>query len=590
MAYKKEALDPNHSIVSLSLSFFFNMDMDSPSASYRPIVFSLVLVTYQLSCRHSQNRQTGDEDHGATPGSFERVPYVYVYTRLTLTTFGSDLSFFALECMAYASQRRKGPTSPASDQGRSDGPQSTALTLLSQDSDTTVVSPHAVSGYERTSYYNGVTDDGEHPDLLYRTGSAKYPWILPAGRHAHPPPKSLRGVHGTPLNRVWSTVGPQVRDMVRSGVRTRYTINPARFVTHGEDRQETLGPVVIWVGVYPHSTSPDTAYKVSQSILALLEKNGVEDVEVEWHESVLWKAAGPALLRVVGTNNPTAHVRRHLTAVLGMPIATEEREEEDAQGSVGFFFHENRDQNGIPSTRVFGVSNRHVLRKKSEGTYEFNGAGAPRQFVRLNGLHRFQRGLDDIKVAISERGTLADLYTREIIALEAKGTNEEEDAEEDVEEDAKELRKTRQNLDEQKEAIASLETLYKDIKAQWGDIGLRNIGHVHYSPPISVDLEDEGYTEDWGTFEVDEAKFKAQFVGNVVDLGAFGLAFLLFTSSDTFFFFLFFRNRDTCRETNGNVLSSERQKNDVQVSGESSTEDLRNGHPRASGQPRHIRW
>jgi len=83
--------------------------------------------------------------------------------------------------MAYASQQRKGPTSPARSQ--SSGP-----TLLSQESDTTVVSPHAVSDYERTSYYNGVTDDGEHPDLLYRTGSAKYPWIRPAGRHAHPPP------------------------------------------------------------------------------------------------------------------------------------------------------------------------------------------------------------------------------------------------------------------------------------------------------------------------------------------------------------------------------------------------------------------
>ncbi|KAH7885737.1 hypothetical protein F5I97DRAFT_1829713 [Phlebopus sp. FC_14] len=30
-----------------------------------------------------------------------------------------------------------------------------------------------------------------------------------------------------------------------------------------------------------------------------------------------------------------------------------------------------------------------------------------------------------------------------------------------------------------------------DVKKQWGDIDLRNSGHVHYSPPISVDVEDE---------------------------------------------------------------------------------------------------
>jgi hypothetical protein len=51
-----------------------------------------------------------------------------------------------------------------------------------------------------------------------------------------------------------------------------------------------LGPVVIWVGVYPGSTSADTAHEVSQNILDLLEKNGVMGVEIEWHEAVPWKA------------------------------------------------------------------------------------------------------------------------------------------------------------------------------------------------------------------------------------------------------------------------------------------------------------
>ena len=68
--------------------------------------------------------------------------------------------------------------------------------------------------------------------------------------------------------------------------KTRYSIDPARFITHGEDGEETLGPVVIWVGVYPGSTSADTAHEVSQNILELLEKSRVKDVEVEWHEAV----------------------------------------------------------------------------------------------------------------------------------------------------------------------------------------------------------------------------------------------------------------------------------------------------------------
>ena len=74
---------------------------------------------------------------------------------------------------------------------------------------------------------------------------------------------------------------------MKSGAKNRFSINAARFVTEGEDGEETRGPVVIWVCVYPGSTSADTAHQVSQGILELLEKNGVEDVEVEWFEGVI---------------------------------------------------------------------------------------------------------------------------------------------------------------------------------------------------------------------------------------------------------------------------------------------------------------
>ncbi|KAI6106624.1 hypothetical protein EDD16DRAFT_1523830 [Pisolithus croceorrhizus] len=69
------------------------------------------------------------------------------------------------------------------------------------------------------------------------------------------------------------------------------SIGLARFVTHEEDGRGTPGPVVIWIGVHPGSTAADTAHEVSQNILELLEKNGVKDVEVEWHEVVSWMAA-----------------------------------------------------------------------------------------------------------------------------------------------------------------------------------------------------------------------------------------------------------------------------------------------------------
>ncbi|RDB20097.1 hypothetical protein Hypma_012780 [Hypsizygus marmoreus] len=426
-----------------------------------------------------------------------------------------QLTPFALECMAYASERQA-PASPGSPWPTlSDASRLSALTLVSQGSDTTIVSAHAVSDYERDWYYSGITDDGDHPLLLYRTGSDRYPCIPPTGRNANQPTKSLRGVHGTPLNKVWRAVGPQVSGLVKKAVKTRYSIDPARFITHGEDK-DTLGPVVVWIAVYPGSTSADTAHEVSKDILELLKRNGVEDVEVEWHEAVTEKAIGPALLCIVGSNHATVDVRRHLTSALGIPIATAEREEEDTQGTIGFFFHENHDRRGMPSTKVYAVTNHHVLRKRDEEKYEFRGAGAPRQYVRVCGLRRFQKGLNEIRLDVSRHSTLADLYTREIIKFEEKETSQDE---EEAEEDAEQLRITRQKLDEEKRAVEVLEQFYNNLKAQWSDIGLRNIGHVHYSPRISVDVEGERFTEDWGTIELLEAKFKDQFRGNVVDLG-----------------------------------------------------------------------
>jgi hypothetical protein len=243
---------------------------------------------------------------------------------------------------------------------------------------------------------------------------------------------------------------------------------------------------------------------------------------VEWYEGVVEKLSGPHLLRVTNDTNPTHYVRRFLTAALGMPIATAEREAADAQGSVALFFHENKDKHGAPSAKVFAVSNCHILREDTTVDYGFKGAGAPPQHVRLAGFCRFQRGLDEIKACVGGHGTDADILAREIVELEAKtkSENPEEAAEDEVAVEAK-----REKLAKVKKDIGVLETFYNDASNQWCDIAHRNIGHVDWAPKISVDVQGRSYTKDIGTFEVDAVRFKAQFKGNVVDLGAFDSSF-----------------------------------------------------------------
>jgi len=227
------------------------------------------------------------------------------------------------------------------------------------------------------------------------------------------------------------------------------------------------------------------------------------------------KLSGPHLLRVTDDTNPTNYVRRFLTAALGMPIATAEREAADAQGSVTLFFHEHKDKNGDPSAKVFGVSCCHVLREDTSVEYEFRGAGASPQHVRLAGFSRFQRGLDEIKACVGGHGTDADLLAREIVELEAKPKSEDPDE--------AALEAKREKLAKVKKDISVLEAFYKDANNQWGDMARRNIGHLDWK--ISADVQGRRFTKDIGTFEVDAVKFKVQFKGNVVDLGVFDSSF-----------------------------------------------------------------
>ncbi|KAM5534635.1 hypothetical protein V8D89_011647 [Ganoderma adspersum] len=363
----------------------------------------------------------------------------------------------------------------------------------------------------RTTYYNGISPDP--PELLYRSDLLENPFPVPKGRHPHPPTKTVHGVFNTPLNAVWDTVAPQIRDVLKAR-KIRYSaITTARFVTHGEDGNNTLGPVVIWIATHPATTTAKDAHDASPEILALLRANGVEGMVVEWYEGAVERLSGPQLLRVTEDTNPTHHVRRFLTATLGMPIVTAEREFVDtqAQGSVTLFFHENKDRGGAPSTKVLGVSNCHVLRKNTTVEYEFKGPGAPPQYIRLAGFHRFQRSLDEITACVGGYGIEADLLAREIVKLEAKPKSE--DPEEAAENEERKLAKVMKD-------IGVLEAFYEDTKNQWVNIRRRTIGHVEWAPEISVDAHDRKYTKDIGTFKVDAAKFKAQFKGNVVDLGS----------------------------------------------------------------------
>jgi len=373
---------------------------------------------------------------------------------------------------------------------------STVFSQTSVASGATIVAPHLISDYERTTYYHGISPNP--PELLWRSDLLTNPFPVPTGRHAHLPTKTAHGVFDKALGAVWHTVVPNIINLLKENGIRYSAIKPARFSTLGEDGQETLGPIVLWIAT-PSTTTAESARDISPAILNILEAHDVKDMVVEWYEGTVEKlSAGPHLLRVTEPNNPTHYVRRLLTALLGMPIASAERE-----GSVGFFFHENKSRSGDPSTRVLGISNNHVLRPNTTVDYEFKGAGAPRQYVRLAGHRRFQRGLDEIKAAIVGKVLEARYLAENISRLE--GDQQKSQDPEEAEEVEEALKAQMDDLAKLKKETIQLENFHKEVHGQWGDITLRNIGFVDWAPKISIDhVNERKYTKDIATFEVDE--------------------------------------------------------------------------------------
>ncbi|KAG8736074.1 hypothetical protein FRC10_009720, partial [Ceratobasidium sp. 414] len=372
-------------------------------------------------------------------------------------------------------------------------------------------------------HWHGISDDP--PELLYRSDleSNPFPRPKPGARFYQLPVKTASGTWGTAMNdQVWRDVAPVIVELFKKRGIAYSVPMCTRFLIEDEDGQKVTGPVVVWVALHPGRNTAYDARDVSPDVLNILVEHGVKDAVVEWYEGAVEKLTGPPLLRVTNDTNPLYYVRRALTAALGMPIAAKEMEVDDSRGSVSFFFHENRDKDGTPSKKVFGVSNKHVLRRVTTVDYEFKGAGAPRQYVRVCGDRRYKRFVAEARALITKNVDESLRLVEEVARLEAKPRSADED---EAADDASALKKKKAQLEEAEETCVALENFLTTTNSSFHDIARRGVGWVDWAPKIAIDVDANRYTLDIGTFELDPTKFINNFKGNVVDLGAFSSSF-----------------------------------------------------------------
>lgn len=331
---------------------------------------------------------------------------------------------------------------------------------------------------------------------------------MPTGPEAYRQLKELRPVFHHKINIVWEELGPKVCQLLDKDELVWTSIDVVRFKVE----KEPVGPVVLWIGVIPETLSAKDARTSAAGCLELLQQFDIADVEVEFRNSIYIRSAGPSLLKPVSDLHPTVDVRRALTPVLGLSIAAQATPH--VEGTGGLYLAEVGG-----SQNILLVTARHVLFPPREAfhlaySYTHTDLGAPQRNVLLFGTRAFDELLKSIELSIRDQSIMVDVYERQIEKLQERVAGEDEN---DIEEATTELQQTQALLMVVNTTIEALEKFHDEVKSDWRQAKKRVIGHVVFSPPITVATE--GFTEDYAVVELDTTKFKKAFKANVMDLG-----------------------------------------------------------------------
>lgn len=158
---------------------------------------------------------------------------------------------------------------------------------LSNDSDArTVVAPDLISKYEMNFWYHGIS--GNPPKLLWRSDFETNPFPIPppGTNFLKIPAKTVHGVFKTPLNDVWGdTVAPRILASLKAQGLKYSAVQMARFSTVEDGKDETRGPIVVWIAVRPNTTNAGAVRDATPDILRILADVQLTDVVVEWYEA-----------------------------------------------------------------------------------------------------------------------------------------------------------------------------------------------------------------------------------------------------------------------------------------------------------------
>ncbi|KAI6040605.1 hypothetical protein EDC04DRAFT_2508632, partial [Pisolithus marmoratus] len=119
------------------------------------------------------------------------------------------------------------------------------------------------------------------PTLLYHMGKK---WSPPRRPEAQCCYKELCKVFHHLIMKVWNNdMGWRVVEVMDTHKVCFTTIDIIHFKTA---KKLVVGPVTIWIGVFPELTSATAAHDAAQGVLSLLRDYKITDINVDFQESI----------------------------------------------------------------------------------------------------------------------------------------------------------------------------------------------------------------------------------------------------------------------------------------------------------------
>jgi hypothetical protein len=142
---------------------------------------------------------------------------------------------------------------------------------------------------------------------------------------------------------------------------------------------------------------------------------------------------------------------------------------------MGFYFNDGDD--------LYDVTARHVLFPADEDNSDYTyNPSRPRKEVLLMGTKAWNDYLKSVQIQIGNLPTAAEIHRESIGMLEGRAEGDTPAAKKAK----KELKKTRELLEKTTDAINELQKLYEQTKKDFGKPSQRVIGHVVWSPAITI--------------------------------------------------------------------------------------------------------